>query len=147
MAKSQTPIIRIVCYGLPYVLSNQMYNEFESRFKDAKYLIKTYDYYKPIRRNIETVELLLALSIFHKRVISNLDSAIKFYGTVNRISKADTIRIGNYDLNKMEMNMISSVIINYRTLINKYNLPSNFFEYIETKELVRKILNLKLYRG
>jgi hypothetical protein len=148
MAKSKTvPIIRIICYGMNYNLSNQMYNEFESRFKDAKYFIKTYAYYKPIRKDLPTVETLLALSIFHKRVISNLDSAIKFYGTVTRLSNTDTIQIGKYDLNNAEKNKINSVIFNYRKLISKYSLPDNFFEYRETKDFIRKILYLKRTMG
>lgn len=144
MAKDQeTPIIRIMCYGLPYELSNQMYNEFENRYKDALYLIKTYPFYLPIRNNLKTVELLLALSIFHKRVIANLDSAVKFYGSVTRHSNATAIRIGDYSLDIAERNRIQSVILNYRSLVGKYSLPGNFFEYIETKEFIRKIVHLK----
>lgn len=144
MAEDQSiPIIRIMCYGLPYDLSNQMFNEFESRHKDALYLIKTYAFYIPIRNNLKTVELLLALSIFHKRVIANLDSAIKFHGSVTSHSNATAVRIGSYSLDIAERNRIQSVILNYRSLIRKYSLPANFFEYIETKEFIRKIVHLK----
>jgi hypothetical protein len=136
-------VIRIICYGLPYDLSNQIYNEFESRFKDAKYLINTYAYYEPIRDSIKTVELLLALSIFHKRVITNLDSAIKFYGSVTRKSSAKVIRIGSYFLDADEKRKIQSIIYNFRLLIRKYSLPERFFEYLETKDFIGKIVKLK----
>jgi hypothetical protein len=61
--------------------------------------------------NSGTVEVLLALSIFHKRVIQNLDGAIKFQGTVHRTSGAEAIAIGSYDFNKLESNRVTAILI------------------------------------
>lgn len=49
MAKStstETPIINILTFGLPYDLANQMYNEYQNRMLEAKYLLENYSYYK-----------------------------------------------------------------------------------------------------
>ena len=68
----ETPMINILTYRLPYKLTNQIYNEYQSRLKEATYLIKNYEKYRPLNQHIKTVELFLSLSIFHKRVITNL---------------------------------------------------------------------------
>jgi len=82
MAQEKTPIINILTAGTPYKLANQIYNEFQNRFKEAKYFIENFSWYSELSEDIETIEFLLALSIFHKRVVAKLYGAIKFYGTV-----------------------------------------------------------------
>ena len=119
MAKD-TPIINILTYKLPYKLANQIYNEYQNRFREANYLIDNIKRYKELKNNKKTVELLLALSIFHKRVITNLDAAVKFYGTVTKYSTAQTIKIGSYDLTGKEKNNILAVVMNYNQLIERF---------------------------
>jgi len=142
MAK-QTPFINILTYSLPYELSNQIYNEYQSRYKEAKYLIENYKTYKTLEKNLRPLELLLSLSIFHKRVITNLDGAIKFYGTITRHSEADTIKIGSYDFTLDEKNKILAVIINYKELLKKFSITPEIMEYSETREFLKNIINLK----
>lgn len=142
MAKD-TPIINILTYQLPYNLANQIYNEFQSRVKEANYLIENYKTYKPLKDSSKTIELLLSLSIFHRRVITNLDGAVKFYGTVTKKGKTDTIRIGSYDLTLEEKNKILAVVINYNQLLEKFSIPPIVMEYHETREFLKKIIMLK----
>lgn len=142
MAK-ETPIINILTYSLPFELTNQIYNEFQSRFKEAKYLIENYKTYKVLESDTKTVELLLSLSIFHKRVISNLDAAVKFYGTVTSHSEAETIKIGSYDLTGDEKNKILAVVMSYNKLIEKFSIPNSVMEYYETREFLKNLINLK----
>lgn len=139
----ENKIIGIFCYRLPYKLSNQIYNEFENRFKDAKYLIQNYSYYKGLKKDVRVIELLLALSIFHKRLVSNLDAAVKFYGTVTRSSKAEIISIGGYKLNASERNKLLGLLMHYNNLRNRFKLPVDIFEYLETKEFLRNIIKFK----
>lgn len=138
-----TPIINILTYQLPYNLANQIYNEFQSRVKEANYLIDNYKTYKPLKDSSKTIELLLSLSIFHRRVITNLDGAVKFYGTVTKKGKTDTIRIGSYDLTLEEKNKILAVVINYNHLLEKFSIPPIVMEYHETREFLKKIIMLK----
>ena len=95
----ETPIINIFCYSLPGDVSRKIYNEFNGRFKDVKYMVSKYDYYSNLRQHEQAIEIMLAMTIFYKRIITNLDSAIKFYGTVTKHSQTDTVKIGTYDLN------------------------------------------------
>lgn len=139
----KTPIINILTYGLPYKLTNQIYNEYQSRLKEANYIIDEVERYSDLKNHKQTVELLLALSIFHKRVVASLDGAVKFFGTVTNQSNAEAISIGSYDLNNEEKNKILSLLINYKKLIQRYGISNEFMEYYKTKELLLKIKKIK----
>lgn len=142
MAK-ETPIINIFTYGLPYELTHQIYNEFQERIRETLYLINNTDKYRMLKRNYKTVELLMALSIFYKRVIANLDAAVKFHGTVLRLSQADTIRIGNYELTTDEKNKILGLLMSYQKLLRRFNISEAIWNYSLTKEFLSKIIYLK----
>lgn len=143
MATKETPIINILTYQLPFVLTNQIYNEYQNRLKEAVFLINNYKTYKPLKENVKTIELFLALSIFHRRVITNFDGAVKFYGTVTKKGETDTIRIGNYNLNAEEKNKILAVVLNYNSLLQKFSIPPIVMEYYETREFLKKLITLK----
>ncbi len=138
-----SPIINILTYQLPYQLTNQIYNEYQSRLKEANYLIENYKTYGKLKENINTVELFLSLSIFYKRVITNLDGAVKFYGTVTKKGQTDTIRIGSYNMTGDEKNKILAVVMNYNKMLEKFSIPPIVMEYYETREFLKKLITLK----
>lgn len=138
----KTPIINILTYGLPSKLANQIYHEFESRLSEAKYVINLSDRYKPLSKYMDTVEILLAMTIFHKRVISNLEAAVKFHRTVNKYSDADTIRIGTYNFTSDEKNKLLGLTISYNKLREKYGIPLGLSDYELTKDFLIKMLSL-----
>lgn len=142
-----TPLINIFTYGLPFKLANQIYKEFQDRVKEANYLVENSTRFKFLNDYNETLEILIALSIFHKRVISNLDGAVKFYGKVNSICNADIISMGSYDLTLEEKNKILALLINYRTLIKKFGISENDFDYTETKEFLSNIERIKSFEN
>ena len=139
----EIPFINILTFSLPYELSNQIYNEYQSRFKDAKYLIENFKTYKTLSKNLRQLELLLSLSIFHKRVMTNLDGAIKFYSTVTNHSETDTIKMGSYNLTSDEKNKILAVVITYQNLLKKFSITTDLMEYNETREFLKNIISLK----
>lgn len=140
---SETPIINILTYQLPFVLSNQIYNEYQNRLKESLYLIDKYKTYKPLSDDLKTIELFLALSIFHRRVITNFDGAVKFYGTVTKKGQIDTIKIGSYDLNADEKNKMLAVVMNYNKLLETFSVPPTVMEYYETRDFLKKLITLK----
>ncbi|WP_127025054.1 hypothetical protein [Flagellimonas beolgyonensis] len=140
---NETPMINILTYQLPYKLTNQIYNEYQSRLKEVSYLIENYKTYKSLIQHINTVELFLSLSIFHKRVIMNLDGAVKFYGTVTSKGETDTIQIGGYKMTEDEKNKILAVVINYNQLLEKFSIPPTVMEYFETREFLKKLIVYK----
>lgn len=141
--KSDTPIINILTYGLPFDLANQIYNEHQNRLQEVKYLLEVSEFYKPIRDDIEIVELILALSIFYKRVVCNLKAAVKFHNTVYKYSEADVIKIGKYNFSNQEKNSILSLTLNFNELTTKYGITNYYLDYFETKELLKKVIELK----
>lgn len=142
MAK-ETPIINIFTYGLPYKLANQIYKEYDSRLREAVFIITKSKRYATLKDSMKTVELLLALSIFDKRVISNLDAGVKFYKTVNSYSQSETIQIGTYKLTGDEKNKLLGVIISYNNILNNYGLTEGLTNYTATKDFLLYLVNLK----
>lgn len=141
--QEESPIINIFTYRLPFELANQIYNEYQTRLGEVKYILTVSPYYQELRDELDVIEILLALSIFHKRVIANLDAAVKFHKTVEHYGKADTIKIGEYDFTGKEKNQLLNLILNYKSLMDKYGIPSNFMDYYESKEFLKKVLMLK----
>lgn len=135
-------MIELFCNKLPRELSNQMYNEFYSRMSEIKFLME-YDYYKKLKNDLKVIEMLLATSIFYKRVILNLESATKFSNNVYSKTDADTIRIGSYDLTSKENRRISAVVRNYKELMRKYSIPLELINYTETKVFLKGVVNYK----
>jgi hypothetical protein len=142
MAK-ETPIINIFTYKLPYDLANQIYNEFQARLIEVKYLLDAAPSYKILKKELDVIQLLLALSIFHKRVIANLDAAIKFHKTVSEYGKVDIVRVGQYDFTGKEKTQLLSLILNYNALITRYGISNSFMDYYETKEFLKNVRDLK----
>ncbi len=139
----KSPLINILTYQLPFQLSNQIYNEYQSRLKEANFLIDNYKTYAKLKDNLHTVELFLSISIFHKRVVTNLDGAIKFYGTVTKKGETDTIRVGAYNLTGEERNKMLAVVLNYNQLLQRFSIPPSVMEYYETREFLKKLISLK----
>lgn len=82
MSSKQSPLINILTARLPRQLAVQIYSEYEERMKEVIFILRNGERFTDLRDDVTTIELLLAMSIFHKRVISNLDAAVKFYRTV-----------------------------------------------------------------
>ena len=102
-------------------------------------MINNYDFYKPLNQHLKAIEIILAMSIFYKRIITNLDSAVKFHGNVMAKSQADIVSIGSYELDTKEKNRIQAILINFQKIMEKYRIPHVFFDYYETKEFLRYI--------
>lgn len=136
-------MIEKFCSRLPREISNPMYNEYYNRLKEINYILENRDAYKHLMQYKKTIELILSLSIFYKRVIANMDAATKFAGTVFSNSSAIAIKIGSYDLTGSEKNRIIAVVMSYNSLTEKYSLTNDLLATMETKDLIKKIKDLK----
>lgn len=136
-------MIEKFCSRLPREISNPMYNEYYNRLKEINFIIENRDAYKHLLQYKKTIELILSLSIFYKRVIANMDAATKFAGTVFSNSPAIAIKIGSYDLTGSEKNRIIAIVMNYNSLTQKYNLTNDLLSTTDTKDLIKKIKGLK----
>lgn len=140
--KSKSGIINILTYRLPYDLANQIFNEYQARLLEANYLIENYQFYSSLRENRQTVESILALSIFYKRIMSCFDGAIKFHEMVADKSGADIVKIGSYSYTSQDSRRMLSVILDYSALIKRYRITADVMEYYETKELLKNLVTL-----
>lgn len=137
-------MIQLFTENLPYKLSEQMTFEYNRRLSDINYFISgRYDYYAHLKNDIETIQLLLALSIFYKRVLSNFDSATKFTSRVIFKNEAVSVQLGTYNLSAREIFKLNKTVLTFKKLMEEYSIPLGLFEYLETKELLRKI---KVYK-
>jgi hypothetical protein len=136
-------MIKQFCSRLPREISNPMYNEYNNRLKEINFILENRESYFQLKEYRRTIELILSLSIFYKRVISNLDAATKFAGTVFNNSPAIAIKIGTYNLTGSEKNRIIAIVISYNSLIEKYSITQDILTTVETKDLIRKIKTLK----
>ncbi len=136
-------MIEKFCSRLPREISNPMYNEYYNRLKEINYILENRNTYKHLIQYRKTIELILSLSIFYKRVIANMDAATKFAGIVFNNSTASAIKIGTYNLTYNEKNRITAIVMSYNSLIEKYSLSHDILATVETKDLIKKIKNLK----
>ena len=65
-------MIEKFCSRLPREISNPMYNEYYNRLKEINFILENRDAYKHLLQYKKTIELILSLSIFYKRVIANM---------------------------------------------------------------------------
>jgi hypothetical protein len=135
-------MIEFFCSKIPRDVSQPMYAEYSTRIAEVKYLLENKAYVE-LKSNMDLIEMLLALSIFYKRVITNLESATKFSGTVFKMSEAEYIKVGQYKLTPKENRRIQSVVRNYRELISKYNIPQGVIDYSATNEFLKGIKRYK----
>lgn len=139
-----TPIINIITAKLPRELAMKIYNEYQTRYKELVSILDYSDRFNALNNYIYTLELLLALSIFHKRVICNLEGVDKFAGTISSKKEEDiTIDIGSYKLTTSEQNKIKAVIINYDKLKEMFGITDKYFNYYETYEFLENMLLFK----
>lgn len=136
-------MIEKFCSRLPREISNPMYNEYYNRLKEINYILENRDAYKHLLQYKKTIEIILSLSIFYKRVIANMDAATKFAGTVFTNSPAIAIKIGSYNLTGSEKNRIIAIVMNYNSLLEKYSLTHDMLATTETRDLIKKIKDLK----
>lgn len=128
---------------LPYQLGQQLNVEFENRLSEIKYLTSgKFHFYTVLGEQIKVVETLLAMSIFYKRVVTNLDSATKFSSRLFRTEKCDAVLIGGDVLDAEENRAIFRLILSFRELMKKYHINPELFQYLETKEFLRKVKTL-----
>jgi hypothetical protein len=131
--------------NLPYDLGEQLTVEYQNRLSDIKYLTSgKFDYYTSLSKDIEVISLLLAMSIFYKRVVANFTSAARFTDRILSTSDAVAIQLGRYEFGKREMREVNTVFFRFKKLMAEYSIDESLFDYEETKQFLRKVKTYKL---
>ena len=141
----ESDLINILCYKLSGDLSRAVYNEYENRLNEIKQI---WEY--PQNRFIvlapysKTIQHLLAISTFYRRVLSGMDGACDFYKTVNKCKdkSESAIAIGKYRLDKSEYNKLLAIQISFNKLRDKFGIDEQLFNYTETEEFLTNCKNI-----
>lgn len=128
---------------LPFDLQKKLISEYKQRKKEVVYLIKNYDYEGVSLQDLKTIEFLLALSVFYRRVIANIDSASSFTNFVFVNSEASVIKIGGYDLDQDEKRKITAIIIKFRSILKENNIQESQLNYDDMNTFIKEYKKYK----
>ena len=138
-------MIKLFCKGLPYYLSNLLYSEYQIYLKEINFLVKTfsnkYSWLNDI--DFEIIELILALSIFFRRIIAQLESVYSFRERVFPTDdKEASIEIGSYSFNKEESQKIEKVINQFWNICERYGIQIYLFDFSDSETFLYKLKKL-----
>ena len=142
----QPPIINILTYKLPVDITRPIHLEYNSRRTEIDRIWANHKYnYQMLQDYTSTVEALLAISIFYRHVMGHIQGAVSFYKSVNRNSGMNNecaIKVGRMGLDGQQQKRLTSAVIKFNQIQEKYQLDSAFFEYSETIQFMRNCKDL-----
>lgn len=142
----QPPIINILTSRLPGNVTRPIYLEYNSRRRELDRIwANPENHYQMLQDYVSTVEALLAISIFYRHVMGHIQGAVSFYKSVNRNSGMNnecTIKVGGMVLNDQQQKHLTSAVIKFNQIQEKYQFDSAFFEYSETIQFMRNCKDL-----
>lgn len=142
----QPPIINILTYKLPVDVTRPIYLEYNSRRTEIDRIWTNHKYnYQMLQDYASTVEALLAISIFYRHVMGHIQGAVSFYKSVNCNSGMNNecaIKVGRMGLDGQQQKRLTSAVIKFNQIREKYQLDSAFFEYSETIQFMRNCKDL-----
>ncbi len=136
-------MIRIFCKGLPFELSRVLFTEYKSRKGEIDYQI-SHDraFYERYIENIDTVYLILAMSIYYKRVVAQLDAISTFQNNLRDRWKIGIVRIGDTLLTSEDEMSLSAYSGDFHRIMNHFNLPIWLFDWSDSVHFLRNIVML-----
>ena len=142
----QPPIINILTSRLPGNVTRPIYLEYNSRRRELDRIwANPENHYQMLQDYVSTVEALLAISIFYRHVMGHMQGAVSFYKSVNRNSGMNNecaIKVGGMVLDGQQQKRLSSAVIKFNQIQEKYQLDSAFFEYSETIQFMKNCKDL-----
>ena len=142
----QSPIINILTSRLPGNVTRPIYLEYNSRRRELDRIwANPENHYQMLQDYVSTVEALLAISIFYRHVMGHMQGAVSFYKSVNRNSGMNNecaIKVGGMVLDGQQQKRLSSAVIKFNQIQEKYQLDSAFFEYSETIQFMKNCKDL-----
>lgn len=136
-------VIKILTFKLNYDTANLIFNEYQDRLREMNYLLDNYKYYKNLIGKRKAIETLLALSIFYKRLIANFEGFLDFSNTLHR-NQVNQISIGNKKFDKKELTALYFIHKDFLEMMEKFNVSYSLFDYNETKEFLKNIIDYRL---
>lgn len=145
--KKNSELINVLCYKLSGDVSRAVYNEYNNRWSEILHIWEyPHNRFKALQGYETTIQHLLAISTFYRRVLSGFDGARDFYKTVSKSlemrTQSPTISIGKYKLDQTAYNKLLGVQIEFGKLKSNFGIEDSFFEYFETEEFMTNCMRL-----
>lgn len=132
-------MIKLFCKNLPSNISRQLYFEYKNLEKELIFLLSTYKKKYNWIKDIDTIKLLLAMSIYYKRVIAPLESVSDFYLNLNKLNDVDGIVLGNDELKRVAFIKIEDIVNKFFRILRIFGLSTKIFEYYNISIFLDKI--------
>lgn len=141
---AKNSLINIFMSKLPASITKPICREYDWRKTEIQQVWnRGYERYQVLEPFESTIDALLALSIFYRHIVVNLDGASDFYVKINRgLDKKMPIQIGKFEFNEKERRRLLAVHIQFGKIIDRYQIKPQFFEYADTLDFLRNCLVL-----
>lgn len=141
---AKNSLINIFTSKLPASITKPICREYDWRKTEIQRVWDGgYERYQVLESYESTIDALLALSIFYRHVVVNLEGASNFYVKINRdLDKELPIKIGKFEFNEEERRRLKAVHIQLGKITERYQITPYFFEYADTLDFLRNCLDL-----
>lgn len=141
---AKNSLINIFASKLPASITKPICREYDWRKTEIRRVWDGgYERYQVLASYESTIDALLALSIFYRHVVVNLDGASNFYVKINKgLDKEMPIKIGKFEFNEEERRRLMAVHIQLGKITDRYQITPHFFEYADTLDFLRNCLDL-----
>ena len=141
---AKNSLINIFMSNLPASITKPICREYDWRKTEIQQVWnRGYERYQVLEPFESTIDALLALSIFYRHIVVNLDGASDFYVKINKgLSKKMPIKIGEFEFNEKERKRLMAIHIQLGKITKRYQITPQFFEYADTLDFLRNCLVL-----
>lgn len=141
---NKTPLINILCKALPGNVTRPLYQEYDKRLAEINRIwAKDENNYQVLMKYEETVQSLLAVSLFYRHVLGHMKGAADFYNDLNKEREKEcVIKIGSSTIDKKQYNKLLGATIAFGQIKIAYQIQDSFFEFSETLQFLRNCMDL-----
>jgi hypothetical protein len=139
--------IKFLCKGLTQDQTTSLLREFQASKREIQYLLsKEKDEYHRLTKtsgSIETLAILLSLSIFYRQVIKPIEGSTLFFETCTTTNpEIQRIRIGRDEFTVEHKKALEEAVHAFLSMTNKFSIPNNILNTPSAKDflwLVNKV--------
>jgi uncharacterized protein Smg (DUF494 family) len=139
-------MIKIFCKGLPKKLSESLFNEYQYSYKQLNFLLTRYKnkyrWIHEVDKDLETTQLMLAMSIYYRNIIAHYDSIEGFTNRIINNEYCEGLVIGNAEIRELDREEINLVVRKFKQIMIKFAIPSSMFAY---SDMTQYLQNLQRY--
>ncbi|MBR4918860.1 MAG: hypothetical protein IKZ52_06565 [Bacteroidales bacterium] len=141
---TKSPLINILCKDIPGNVTRPLYQEYDKRLAEINRIwAKEGNNYQVLMEYEETVQSLLAASLFYRHVLGHLKGAAGFYNDLNKQQEKEcVIKIGSSSIDQKQYNKLLGATIAFGEIKITYQIQDSFFEFSETVQFLRNCMDL-----